>query len=971
MRTITTDTQSRIDALTGEEPVVVLELTLGDTTYLLSDRVMSNIATDDRLSEIGPLQAQARIDNADRWVGSVSIMSFSIIDDDEFFLGLLGSNAMQGSDAVVYLAFDGQSKSDWTVLLRGRIEEAPEWDEDDHSLRIEVETPRRLDEVPTTPEASDSLVDEEFEGQTWPMIFGDGVRDVRAQQVTSVPTSQTVEDFDQTETFSFIVADADDDFPQNEQITLLVGEELISGEFDGEEFLITNRQENRHDNFAATGNGAIIRLPAGYRAVGAYIQVSKDPFGSTTERAIFTGFCFKQIGRDAYIWNGNANFIIDPSWSCRINRYPYTPAQGAQWTHKAGTQVTQWGIPVTYVVSEVPMTEVRRISAFRQVTNEEGTYSRNQLVNVDPDLYTVDLSDDDYNGATTVTLTNGLLSSRGAGWSDDLYCSGISSVGSNTADIIEWLVEEKTEFTVDATSFTTVRNLLEKYPMNFGVTTSKDVLTLISEIAWQNRCGVTWNGDSVVLTYLSAEPDTYALSLIDDNIAEGGIVETATPITDLTTVFIAEWRKNGEDQEPRRITYKNNIDKYGRRQQVYEFWAFQKRSLVAKSASFWANRYSKSWRTVKTTMFGLEALAVDPFDYCAWNATGFYPGATGLTFKNNVSPDGHGTIELQLNVEVGTSTPDEDYFQDDSGDATVTSPTIRQGTTEIEIMVVGAPDAIASPNQPRDTFAVVAVENEENNPNSSAFKQVRVRIKSEDEIETQADLTANLSRIAEIDTLDPSGTNGTLQSEKSDLETANSGLTDTLNLLDNYGDEVIAINGSISFMLTGDTGTMIKVPGGAYYVTPDNASGPLIATITKKPESPAEGNFYADIAGTQATQIGTGTREIEILGDGSAIEVGDKLQVFRDSDGTWYASAPAAAGDSSFFNATSTGSKPSEPGTKVYAEYETVDEEGDPVTETIQVEILNMDEDATFPADVILRVWQEGSTYYAQVPLWL
>ncbi len=963
MRSISNDTALRISRQGGEEPVVVLSLTIGDQTYWLSDRKMASFTTDDRLETVGHLASQARIDNVDRWVGSMSSMNFAILDEDELFRTALESQVMQGSDAVAYLAFEGQGLVDWTVLLRGRVEEAPVWQEESRTLNIVVETPRRLDAVPLTPGTTDDCeVDEEFEGQTWPMIFGDGVRDVEAQQVTVVPVSRTVEDFDQTNVFTFIVEDADEDFPQDEAITLQVDDEWITGSFSGETFAITARQVDRHPNFPATGTGAEITLPLGYRAVGSYVQISKLPFGTVGESPIFTGYCHKQIGDVAHIYNGNSQFIIDPSWSCRINRYPFPIAQGAQWTHKAGTQVTQVNIPVTYVVSENPMLNLKRVSAFRQVTNTDGSYSRRELVALDEGLYTVTLEDPAYCGATTITLPGGLLSARGSGWSDVLFASGKAGTGSNTADIIEWLVLNRTEFAVNAASFALVRAAIENYPMNFGISSSVDVLDLISQIAWQNRMGVTWNGDEVVLTYLSAIPDTPVMSVNDDNITEGGITETATPVTDLTTIFNAEWRRNGNDKEPRKITYKNNVALFGRREKTFSFWAFQKRDLVDKSATFWAHRYSTSWRRMKVNLWGLEGLAVDPFDYVTWNVGDFYAPAFGLTFRNDMSPDGFHVMEMQLNVAAGSVVADPDYFTDDENDEKPDDPTITPGATAIEIAEAGVPQALSFDETPQTTFAVIAVGNEENAPNSVNFKTVLVRIKSSDEISTQKEKDGNAGRIAEIDTLDPPpGLNGTLQAERVTLTNENVQLDITLGQQASGGEEVVATNGGVGFMLINDTGTMIRVDGGAYFVQPDQMSGPLRATITKEPESPAEGKFFGNIAGSQLTSLGDSIREITILGDPSSVEVGDQIEVFRDSDGIWFGTAPAGAPGTAVKRLTLTGVKTSSTSKR----YLVTD------ADITSVTILNIDNSAELPNGFVVAAFEEDGVWYASVPLWL
>lgn len=891
MRTITTDTQSRINAQSGEECVCILKLILGTETLWLSDRETTEggILMLPLIQAFSDLKTQVRIDGVDRWLGTVGVINFTLLDEDESLRTRLESTPLQGSAAEVYFAFSGQAQSDWTLLLKGKVQMPGAWGEDDRTLSLTVETPRRDEEVPHTPDVDSGEVDEQFEGQTWPMMFGDAIRDGRAQQVAEPPTSRLVADTDQDAT-TFVVEEADELFPQDTQITLQVGDEWITGSFSGEDFTVTTRQVDRVTGSGLSGTGAEINLPIGVRAVGTYIEIKRsiDPASDS----LMVGYCHEQEGQVARIFNGNSSFTISATYSYQINRYPFTPAQGARWTHKGGTTVTQMDVPAIYVASEVPLSNVIRVRAWRQVTNDDTGYSRRELVTVDPAHYTVTLADSSYRGTTTITFSLP-LGARGAGWEDVIYVSAASSVGSNTADIIEWLVENRSDLDVDTASFATVRAQIDKYPMNFTRHVSGDVLDLAADIAWQARCGVTWNGSAVVLRYLSAEPSSTDLELNNTTLAEGEIIQSATPITDLTTIFVAEWQRDGKDEgDPRTLTYRNNVDLYGRRRKVFDFWAYQKRSLVKKSAAFWAARYSRSWRRMTVGLWGFEALGIDPLDYANWNLSDFYATVAALVLAATVR-ERDTKLHAELPIEAGTTTQSSDYWTSDS-ETKPPTPDIPLGQPEIEKVSAEAPPAITFSQDPTNTFSVVAVTNEVSIASSSTFKTVDVRIRGTSEQEISSQIATNLARIAEIDVLDPSGVNAALQAERAALVSENAALNLNLMTAEEDGEIVTATNGEVNFMRIGDTGIMVKVPGGGYFVTPDNATGPHIATVTQKPSSPAQGILYGDIA---STIQGGPTSEvvIEIIGDGSGIEVDDQLLVHRDASGAFYSIAPGGA----------------------------------------------------------------------------
>ena len=148
-------------------------------------------------------------------------------------------------------------------------------------------------------------------------------------------------------------------------------------------------------------------------------------------------------------------------------------------------------------------------------------------------------------------------------------------------------------------------------------------------------------------------------------------------------------------------------------------------------------------------------------------------------------------------------------------------------------------------------------------------------------------MAANQSQIDEIDRLDPTHVNGTLNVQRAELVMANSDLGVFMAELQAHPTLVVAKNLSSMYMKTADKGTMIKVPGGDYIVSPANSQGPFIVKVSKRPASPAEGTLYADFAGTLASPV-KGTKQIHVLGDGSAIEVGDLMLCFRDSTGEYY-----------------------------------------------------------------------------------
>ena len=92
------------------------------------------------------------------------------------------------------------------------------------------------------------------------------------------------------------------------------------------------------------------------------------------------------------------------------------------------------------------------------------------------------------------------------GWSDQIYVTFQSSIGPNIVDILEYLIENYTDLTWDATSFNHCRTKLAPFPANFPLLDRKNVLQVLKDIAFQCRCAVWIENEVVYLTYLPEPP---------------------------------------------------------------------------------------------------------------------------------------------------------------------------------------------------------------------------------------------------------------------------------------------------------------------------------------------------------------------------------------------------------------------------------------------------------------------------------
>lgn len=263
-----------------------------------------------------------------------------------------------------------------------------------------------------------------------------------------------------------------------------------------------------------------------------------------------------------------------------------------------------------FIINILPST-VKAVYAFKASNGIK------QLVPLPKQYYTVNSSDTSYPPltVTSITLKKPLNEYPGEGWSNEVYVSYESSIGPNVVDIIEWIIDNYTNLSADATSFTAVHTKLANYPAHFALFEKKDAIGFIEEIAWQSRCTVWLKNNVVYIRYLSEEPSSVA-SITMADIEEGTLQLEHTGTEDIVTKFIALWQPNYGVDKKSKLVLRHNVNKYGTvptKGKEFDFYIYNIESLVLKSATFWLIRYANTWKRAKFNVF-LNKLAIETFD---------------------------------------------------------------------------------------------------------------------------------------------------------------------------------------------------------------------------------------------------------------------------------------------------------------------------------------------------------------------
>lgn len=238
---------------------------------------------------------------------------------------------------------------------------------------------------------------------------------------------------------------------------------------------------------------------------------------------------------------------------------------------------------------------------------------------------------------TAIKLKRPLKEYEGENWEDEIFVSLSSTLSANTSEVIEWIVETWTGFTVDASSFASVETSLTNFPSNFALLTKEDSISLIEDIAWQARCAVWVTNDIVFIKYLSIEPDT-DLTITNTDIEVGSLALTLTDTEELVTILKGKWQPDYSLPE-NTIILRNNVPIYGVHEEEVDIFIYNEEELVQRTLTFWLIRKSNTWKKILLTGF-LNLLELEIFDTVKLNLdTDWFSDSPVKTVVENIDYD--------------------------------------------------------------------------------------------------------------------------------------------------------------------------------------------------------------------------------------------------------------------------------------------------------------------------------------------
>ncbi len=303
--------------------------------------------------------------------------------------------------------------------------------------------------------------------------------------------------------------------------------------------------------------------------------------------------------------------------------------------HFSGSPVRLAGDEQVFIANDARSLAVVRVRAQKTFTlksGRTGTREVTQLVDVQPDLYTVDLNDTTSfpalgRSVTTITFATA-LTELGDDWaSDEIFVTldgysrdGLTAV-TNPAETIRYLLQDFGEVKVtqlDDASFTAAADSLENHSFGFALTDQRDLKALVSDLAMQAQCQILTVAGKVYLFFVSDVPGTAQLELATANVEEESLKRSWVPVEDIRselTVTYAPDKSGLKQGGETKFTLRDATAEaqWGRRTDNLDLWAYRDADTARSIAQHYLNHRARAWQktTAVTFLMGLDLLPLD------------------------------------------------------------------------------------------------------------------------------------------------------------------------------------------------------------------------------------------------------------------------------------------------------------------------------------------------------------------------
>lgn len=406
-----------------------------------------------------------------------------------------------------------------------------------------------------------------------------------------------------------------EDFPRG-TITLNIDDGLFTGYFEGDSdiFVIESRYHLEH-SAAVTRDVCTNPMQFGPTANSRSVSTECEPYPEKDKRIIWETGVYPGYGNvppldDIY----RVEHILEPRDES-LTGGGSRPDSGTRdnlkqimrhfWADAGASVVIEGDEPITYIVSIVPGT-VLQVKAFKTFNGIA------RLINVPSNMWTTEVKQYGSITAVQVTIIKSLSTLEDQNWGDDIYVTFESDIGPNIVDIITYLIQTYTDLQIDTTSFNSVKTKLTPFPANFALLDRKNIIDVLSEMAFQARCNLRLVNGKFYLTYLAEEPSTVDTITLND-IENQSVEVFLTSTEDIVTKYTALWRLSYAQSDLNKIILRHNVKKYGIQEEEYKYYIYNQPDIIHKIATFWLIRKANTWKRIRFKTF-LNKLNLETFD---------------------------------------------------------------------------------------------------------------------------------------------------------------------------------------------------------------------------------------------------------------------------------------------------------------------------------------------------------------------
>lgn len=664
MRNFTPQTETQLLKQFGTEPMIVASVDWvedGNITFY-SDRKIAGQAVEGRILDISILDNVFVLeDNSDS-----KQISITLDDSDGVLKNIINNNDIHGRSVSISHWDASTPLPDVAILFTGTINSPIIWDEGDRTLKFTILSKIEDAEYGFSLDESIGIPDQPLalQGKAWPLCFGtvtnvpalrlvdrvEGILEspVGIRDFTLVPklnyltncgkciTCRSGSTFNLTDNtsssnfapcgncnrrvcvavrklelqiisqtnlqFTTLKITSAGRFPQGQIINLKIDGALFIGFFDGttadpsSDFIVTRRE---HAKFSEIGSTTATSVAT---TINNEVNVLIDTKCGAVKRdlvdinRICDGISLDTDGLPQDQARGVSDF-----WRV-VNAWP---SAGFQFIDAGATVKLVTAADVAYVCNLVTSTSIIKVKARKKI----GQATR--LIDV-PDSFWSTRTVDFGTYQTTEIVFPKLLSDISKEWEDDIFVTLKSSEGPLITDILEFLINKYTTFTINRASFDSVKLDLAGWEANFALLDRGNILNLLRDIAFQARCAIYITNGEIFVQFLAKRPTPVDL-ILESDVENNSLSLEHTSTEDLVTKFVAKWTNDYAQKESIKTVLRWNVGKYGLKEQEFDFFIYDDEELVRTASTFWLLRKSQIWRRLKFKT-AIHKLQLETFD---------------------------------------------------------------------------------------------------------------------------------------------------------------------------------------------------------------------------------------------------------------------------------------------------------------------------------------------------------------------